>query len=393
MSSALSSVLSRLPKPSLVTCIGSAIALSLAVILRVSLLPYESTDVRDFISPWYDYIATHGGFLALKDDFANYTPPYLYLLAFVTFFGASLSKLTAIKLITFPFEGLAAFLVYKLVRLKYPVGNLPLLAFFTILFSPTLVLNGAYWGQCDVIYTTGLLGFLYFVSIGQINWALIALGIAFSFKQQALFILPFLLILFFKKIIQWQSFLWIPLVYLVMIFPAFLLGRPFKELISIYFNQATYYEYLTLNAPNLYQWISNHFYHPVAAIGLIITVILITLLVIFVTESEVKLSPPLLVQLALLSVLMMPYFLPKMHERYFFAADVFSIVFVFYYPQYFFVPLAINLVSLFTYIPFLTGSFIIPPDILSLFLAAVILSLLYLLNQGLYPSNEYEKLG
>lgn len=252
MSSALSSVLSKLPKPSLVTCIGSAIALSLAIILRVSLMPYESTDVRDFIIPWYDYIVNHGRFLSLKENFANYTPPYLYLLTFATFFGASLSKLTAIKLITFPFEALSAFFVYKLVHLRYPVSNLPLIADLTLLFSPTFVLNGAYWGQCDAIYTTGLLGFLYFVSIQRINWALIALGIAFSFKQQALFILLFLIILFFKKFIQWQSLLWIPLVYLIMIFPALLLGRSLKELISIYFAQATLYQYQTLNAPNLY---------------------------------------------------------------------------------------------------------------------------------------------
>ncbi|MEB3310028.1 MAG: hypothetical protein VKJ02_07315 [Snowella sp.] len=378
------------PRPPLITFLGSAIALSLAVILRISLLPYESTDVRDFISPWYDYIVAHGGFPALKDNFANYTPPYLYLLVFVSTYLASLSKLTAIKLITFPFEGLSAFFVYKLVHLRYPVGNLSLIAAFTLLFSPTLVLNGAYWGQCDVIYATGLLGCLYFVSIGRINWALIALGIAFSFKQQALFISPFLIVLFFRKMIRWQSFLWIPLVYLVMIIPARLAGRPLKELVSIYFNQATSYQYLTLNAPNLYQWIPNEFYRPVAAIGLIITLILIMLLITLVVDSEVKLSQPLLIQLALISVLMMPYFLPKMHDRYFFAADVFSIVFGFYYPQYFFVPIAINLVSLFTYISFFIRSFMIPPSILSLFLAGVILALLYLLNQSLYPPEDQE---
>jgi hypothetical protein len=44
-----------------------------------------------------------------------------------------------------------------------------------------------------------------------------------------------------------------------------------------------------------------------------------------------------------------------MHQRYFFPADVLSIAYGFYYPNYFFVPLTINMVSFFSYQYFLFG--------------------------------------
>ena len=56
-----------------------------------------------------------------------------------------------------------------------------------------------------------------------------------------------------------------------------------------------------------------------------------------------------LVSLALLSVLFPPFFLPGVHERYFFAADVLSVVYAFYVPRKWVVPLLIQFASVFAY--------------------------------------------
>ncbi|MBC1270570.1 hypothetical protein GNF07_26340, partial [Trichormus variabilis FSR] len=49
-------------------------------------------------------------------------------------------------------------------------------------------------------------------------------------------------------------------------------------------------------------------------------------------------------------VLLMPYILPKMHQRYFYPADICSIILAFYLPQYRWVAIAVQLSSLFSYL-------------------------------------------
>jgi Gpi18-like mannosyltransferase len=69
--------------------------------------------------------------------------------------------------------------------------------------------------------------------------------------------------------------------------------------------------------------------------------------------------------LATLSVFLVPFFLPSMHERYFYPADIFSILLVFYYPELFLVPIFSQLSSFFTYQPFLTDKYVFPLSVLS----------------------------
>jgi Gpi18-like mannosyltransferase len=174
-------------------------------------------------------------------------------------------------------------------------------------------------------------------------------------------------------------------------------GRSLNSLFSIYLNLAGTFKKLTLSAPNLYQWISNELYSMVVPLGALLTVTVIVCLVYIIYKSHLKITTPVMIQLALISVLVVPYLLPKMHERYFFAADVISIIFGFYYPRYFFVPIIINLVSLFSYFPYLmlqhgVGVEIVSLPILSLILGLTILITLYHLHQTLQEAEQQKLL-
>jgi Gpi18-like mannosyltransferase len=46
----------------------------------------------------------------------------------------------------------------------------------------------------------------------------------------------------------------------------------------------------------------------------------------------------------------MPYLLPKMHERYFYPTDILSIIFAFYFPEYRWVAISVQLASFFSYL-------------------------------------------
>lgn len=348
----------------------------LALLLRFSLRNFESGDFRNFTGPWYDFIQNNGGFGALKYDFANYTPPYLYLIALMATIFSSIPKVFAIKLISIPFDFICAFFVQRIVRLKYPDGPAPLFAFFTILFAPTVVLNSSLWGQVDIIYTAGLAACLYFLLTRRETAAFIAFGLAFAFKLQAIFLAPLLLILLLRRAVSLKSFLLIPATYLAIILPAWLAGRPFDNLLSIYFRQAGFYEELSKNAPNLYEWLPDQFYGVLYPAGMIWAAAAISLFVLILYKNQLPLTNERLVELAAVTVLLVPYVLPKMHERYFFAADILSIVFGFYFPQFFFVPLVVGAVSLFSYFPFLFGVEVFPLPWLALALLVILVALL-----------------
>lgn len=346
----------------------------LALWLRYHLLPFESGDFRDFLQPWTDFIRTNGGFRALGQNFSNYTPAYLYLLATITYLPAAIPTLTAIKLISLPFDCLAAFVVAKLVRLKYPGGSVPLFAGLTVLFAPTVVLNGAFWGQADIIYTTGLLACLYFLTTGRERAAFSAFGLALAFKLQALFLAPLLLIWLLRRWTACKFTLFVPAFYLLSVLPAWLLGRPLVELLFIYTSQADFYRDLTRSAPNLYQWLPNELYDLFYPAGLSWTLAGVLLFVAAIYKRRAALTAEMLVQLATLSVLMMPYLLPKMHERYFFAADVITIVYGFYFPRYFYIPISVGLISFFSYFPFLFGGALLPLPVLAIGMTLVLIA-------------------
>jgi Gpi18-like mannosyltransferase len=326
------------------------IGIIFAVTIRLVCVPNKSVDYKYFLDPWYDFIASHGGFSALKYGFADYTPSYLYWLLIASTLLSGLPKILAIKLFAMTVDFICAFLTYKIVKLKYPVGRMANWAFLAVILSPTVIYNSSLWGQCDVIYTTGLIACIYFLSIHKQIPALISFGVALSFKLQAMFLAPLLLILLIKKRISWFYLPIITLVYIGAMLPAWIAGRPIKELLLVYFEQSNKYKELAKNVPNLYQWIPNDYYNIVVPIGLLLTVTAILLLAYLVDRSKLEITQDRLIYLATISVFFMPYLLPKMHERYFYPTDILSIIFAFYFPQYRWVAISVQLASFVSYL-------------------------------------------
>ena len=154
-----------------------------------------------------------------------------------------------------------------------------------------------------------------------------------------------------------EYFLAIPIVYLISILPAWMIGRPITSLIGIYFSQAGEYNKLTSHAPNLYAWfpLGKDIFQMFLPAGIALAITIILVFILIIKKSKSILSPVHYLEIAFFSVLIVPFVLPKMHQRYFFPADILSIAFGFYFPTYFYVPVLINLVSFFSYQYFLFG--------------------------------------
>ena len=325
-------------------------AAGLALVVRIRLLPFESSDFICCGSVWYEQVATLG-LRAFRHEFSNYNPPYLYLLYLVARTMPGLPTLTAVKLPSIVADFLCAVIVYRIVRLKGQSTSAALVAYIAVLFAPTVVLNSSFWGQADSIYAVGILASLYGALTGRPWLVTTAFGLALAFKLQAVFFLPFLLALWLRKELAWKHWAAVPGVLVAAILPAWAAGGSLASLLTIYLRQAQDYSALTMYAPTLYAWFPSppELFRLFLPAGLIFALAAVAIYVLLIAHSRISLSRQLMVQLAALCVILVPYVTPKMHERYFFLADVLSLVFAAYAPSYFFVALIVNLCSFFSY--------------------------------------------
>jgi Gpi18-like mannosyltransferase len=360
-----------------------SIGLALAVSLRLSLFQFQSGDYISHLGLWYDYIQMHGGFGALRDNFSNYTPPYLYLVWLAT--KLPVQKLYAIKLIAVPFDFLLAFIVLLITRLKYQNKTISMLAFFAVVFAPTVIFNSALWAQSDAMYTSFLIAAVLYLIKKRPVAAFVCFSIALSFKTQAVFLAPLFLVLYLKKRVPAWVVVLAPAIYFLFVIPAWIAGRPLRDLMTMHVQQAETFRQLTMNAPNFYQWLPDD-YDLFGRFGIVLALTCVFVLCLVVWKSSREITDELIIKLALLTVLLMPFFMPRMHERYFFPADVLAIVYAFYFPRRFFLPLVVGLVSLLSYFPFLFGKTVIELSWLAMLLGAMLVIVAFDTVRELYPN-------
>ena len=377
-------------KKQFLTTLSLLLLFSIGLALRLLFLPANTIDMKVFNLKWYDYIVNHGIFNAIGDEFSNYTPPYLYLLSLATLTKSFLPKLTAIKLIPITFDLINSILVYQIVKTNFGKGIKPALAGMIFWILPTVIINGSFWGQVDGLYTCFLLLCLLLLLKDHRIAAVIAFSISFAIKAQAFFILPLLAVLLFKKRIPWQAFLLTPLVYFIMMVPALLAGRSITSLASVYLTQAETFNSAAKNAANFYFFLPPNAYQAAVMIGLPLAGLLLLTWILIYGFKRYPITPAILTTTALISLALTPFLLPKMHDRYFYPADVFSLVGAFFVPEIWFVSIAYQLISLLSYIPFLFG--VNPQATLPIAILINVTTIVFLLwKQWNMTSNHFKR--
>jgi Gpi18-like mannosyltransferase len=313
--------------------VGAGLILSL--VLRYLLFDFASRDYIGFFSHWYDYIIENGGYRALGHKFSNYNPPYLYMIVCMIYLFPWLSKIVAMKVISVTFDLVLGFFFYKLIAIRHEKSLAAFYGLMAFLFAPTVFLNSALWGQADSIYTAGLVASLYWICKNKQWHAMAAFAFSFSIKAQAIFFAPFLAVLLVKRVIQRRTLIMIPAIYLLALIPAWLAGRSFTEMLMIYARQSSTYQELSKHAPTLYTWFPDSSYEYLYPAGLVLAISVVFLLIVGAVKSSKQIGIHWFIQFAFISVLTTIFFLPKMHERYFYPADVLSIVYAFYFQSTF----------------------------------------------------------
>jgi Gpi18-like mannosyltransferase len=362
-------------------------AIGVAVAVRISLLSFKSVDFFNYTKVWYNALKD-AGFGAFGQGFSNYNLPYLYLLYGVVRLLPNLPAVVATKVPSLAADFVAAFYAYRIVGLRFRSPPFPALAGFAILFAPTVILNSAFWGQADAVYGGILLAAVYYM-LRRKHWlSMLLFGAALALKAQAVFLLPVVAALFLRGRIPWRHALLVPTVMLVSLVPAAIAGRPIAELLLIYPAQAGQYQQLTMHAPSALAWIpdTGRFYPYFYPASIVVALAGILAFIVAMQRSPSQLTDSLLLEMALISTMLLPFLLPKMHERYFYLADLLSIIIAFYQTRFYFVPVAMISISFFAYQPTLFGTEPVPMGVL----AAGVLCMLVILGRHalleLYPA-------
>jgi Gpi18-like mannosyltransferase len=300
------------------------------LILRYLAREHATPDAVKYLIPWYGFARDHG-VGGLSEAFTNYTPFYSYLLLIAAKFDGWGQPLSLVKAISVVFEFgcaiVAAQIVWRATRLPLRAS----LAFCGVWLAPTVLVNGAVWGQADSIWN-----FFTLLSVSlfmQNRNGVLPFAVACAVKAQGVFLGPFVLGMVLRRRIHWAWLAAVPVMYVVLAIPVLVAGRPVASLLRVYMDQADTFHYLTMNAANIWVFAGGVPYAIGVGVGLVLAAAAGLALSVFIMRSKQE-GPEFILLVACVSLLLMPYLLPKMHDRYFYAFELAVIALACVNPRY-----------------------------------------------------------
>ena len=299
--------------------------IGLAAIARVMFWTMRPPDMSIFLEPWFAHIVHYGPIGAFAHPFSNYEPAYLYLLALGSLAAGALAPMTIIKIMSVLGT---LFLTLALADLLKAARVAPRSALL-VLVLPSVIFNDALLAQCDALWAGACLFALAGMIRGRTLSAMVWCGVAFAFKAQAAFIAPVMVGAMIGRRAPWWQWVVPALVFVATLVPAWLMGWPTLKLLTVYLDQAAW-DRIPGRLAN--PWMVGTIFADQAArnwFALGYAAAAGTAVVIAMLAAHAARNPRTLILLAALAGTALPFFLPKMLERYYFLGDVMTLALVF----------------------------------------------------------------
>jgi Gpi18-like mannosyltransferase len=327
---------------------------------------------------WLKELGEAGGWRGLGTEIGNYNAPFAYVMLVAYYLpGPLIFKVKALWIVC---DVIMAFFAYRIVALRWPGSRIPIAAALVTLLLPTVAINAAFWGQMDAMWAGAALAGVYYLLRDKPWWGLALFGVAVAIKPQGIFILPLAALLVLSGHIPWRTLLAAPAAFLVLDLPAIALGRNPIELLTIYSmnRQAENVPELSLRAANVFAFLPAVSRVDTARnLGYLFCAALVVGVLYVLVARAVRMTPERIVTAAALFSILVPFALPGMHERYFYLADVMTLILAVYRPKLFwYVPMLVQAASFVSYERYLFGpSPLLLPMVIpaSLMLAALII--------------------
>jgi len=321
----------------------------LAIVIRVAGFNQISGDCREQ-SNWIMHFRMNDHFSGFRTFPGNYNAIYMYFLVILSYLPINM-ELYTMKLFSCIFDFVCAFYAMKIIHHMTQNKKIVLLTYAVILFSPTLFINSGLWAQSDSMYTAFVLMSFYYLLKNKIRSAMVFFGIGLSFKLQAIFSLPFFIFFFIYKKISLKNLLFILIGLIVVSIPAWLFGWPLLRMPLNYIAGTNIDGILTHNAPTIFTWGNI----PAAIPVIFITTVLFCIGFLVIYKYSVPSNNTLLL-LFLFCNFVIPFFLPRMHERYFCIGEIAVLLYSIINPKRLWISLAVIMPALATYSGYLWES-------------------------------------
>ncbi len=318
--------------------------------LRWLLRDFISSDTSNYFIQWLEHLQQTGLQNALVNTVTNYTPVYTYLMAGFNTLLPGTDSHYLIKLITNFGDLLMTLASYNLLRSAKCSTIKAVTGTATIFVLPTVILNSNAFTQIESMVAAPLILGVSLLLFNRRSLAILCIGVAFSIKLQSLFIFPALVILLVYHGQKLRILLLVPFVYFLTILPTYFAGRDMSDLLLIYKNQADLYGDLSRNAANVYNWLPDN-YSIFMPLGILFTLLVLFLAMVFKPQNLS--SPENQLLFIATSLVFITFFLPKLHERYAYFSDVFTVLTAFAIPRLWPAALLTIGASFFSYMPFL----------------------------------------
>ena len=298
------------------------------LLLRLAFWKAGSADTYAF-ELWFSSVR-EAGMSAFTDFLGDYNVPYIAVMYFVT--RLPLSDFTLVKLVALAFDLLgpvAGYLIGKELAVQSgfteKASKYGLIGMALIWLSPITIGNAGYQAQLEAMWAfTGFLAVYMFwkkrPAVGMALWA-----VSFAMKPQGVFFLPFILLYYYRaKSFSVLHFLIVPAVIEVLSIPSMIAGNSFLYFWKYFLGQSGRYPFGYYYYPNIWIWMRDLPYYVFGKVGIGMMVTAFALVTIGFVRRGRDDDWTFVRDLELLvwSLMTCAMFLPAMHERYNYPAEV-----------------------------------------------------------------------
>lgn len=231
-------------------------------VLFLFLIPDTTTpgkfDRRCWIT-WSNYISGNGLGNVYKLG-VNYLPLYHYVLYLYGKLYEStegiIYHINSLKYITFFFELLGVYFVYRLIRDQYKNTLAGVFVLLLIILNPVFLYDSVLYGQVDGIYATFIFASVFFGIKRSPAWSLISFIIALNLKLQSITFLPLIFFLNLDHVLEGfsikrtLSFIWPAVLLQVLLIVPFAIQGDLVKVWSVVTSSEGMYPFVSMGAYN-----------------------------------------------------------------------------------------------------------------------------------------------